>query len=75
MVHGLSVTIGQVQGDFHHVLWTWTIGYIPGLFSWTMYDVWVRVCQVVFLPGMFEIPLVSSILVWSTTYKQSHKTN
>lgn len=77
MVHGLSVTIGLVQGDFHHVSCTWTIGYVPGLFSWTMDDVWVRVCQVVLgvLPGMFEIPLVSSILVWSTTYRQSHKTN
>ena len=77
LVHGLSVTIGLVQGDFHHVSCTWTIGYVPGLFSWTMDDVWVRVCQVVLgvLPGMFEIPLVSSILVWSTTYRQSHKTN
>ena len=27
------------------------------------------------VPEMFEIPLVNSILVWSTTYKQSHKTN
>ena len=36
MVHGLSVTIGLVQGDFHCVSCTWTIGYVPGLFSWTM---------------------------------------
>ena len=42
MVHGLSVTIGLVQGDFHHVSCTWTIGYVPGLFSWTIDDVWVR---------------------------------
>ena len=45
MVHSLSVTIGLVQGDFHHVSCTWTIRYVPGLFSWTMDDVKVSHAQ------------------------------